>query len=181
MYKHAHKKNNVYIIQCTATKLVKIGRSRQVEKRLSALNAISPTKLKLLKIFHDVDENLEVRLHNRFQKYQHKGEWFSPKILPLLLNSRKPEKKKIGDVYLIASGSKMFAVKIQSAESWGWKARAIHNNRKFSIPEYKPLFPLCKKCQRAARKFRFSPSLKKLKNFDKPPSIKQNTINQGVF
>jgi len=74
---------DLYIIQSNVTGAIKIGRSKDVHKRLKQLQTGSPHRLKIL--IHVPDKgHLESTLHNRLRDHQLKmtGEWFSPDCLP---------------------------------------------------------------------------------------------------
>ncbi len=67
----------IYFIQCEDNGLIKIGFSNDIEKRFNSLRTQSPARLKLLKHMEGGVE-LEAKLHNKFKKYRHHGEWFEP-------------------------------------------------------------------------------------------------------
>ncbi|HYF49087.1 MAG TPA: helix-turn-helix domain-containing protein [Planctomycetota bacterium] len=69
---------SVYFIQCaTEPRLIKIGHSGSVNKRLSELSYMSPVPLAILGV---VPGGLarEKELHRKFRRFLHHGEWFSP-------------------------------------------------------------------------------------------------------
>lgn len=67
----------IYFVECSVTKLVKIGVSNNINLRLSSLQTGSPTPLTLLGavVF---DKSLEGKLHKHFSKHNSHGEWFHP-------------------------------------------------------------------------------------------------------
>lgn len=83
----------VYFIRCGDTDLIKIGKARNVETRLDALQTGCPYKLNIfIKIKCKSEEQAfqtEMKLHKILSCHRFRGEWFK------LPNS---EIKKIGDV-----------------------------------------------------------------------------------
>lgn len=67
----------IYFIQNTETKHIKIGYSDNVRRRLSDLQVTSPHELSILTICEG-DIELEKELHNKFNDYYVRGEWFNP-------------------------------------------------------------------------------------------------------
>lgn len=65
----------VYLIGCEANTLVKIGRSVDVQERLTALRTMSPVPLALLWQTLGGAE-LETALHRHFEDQRSHGEWF---------------------------------------------------------------------------------------------------------
>lgn len=63
-----------YIVEAVGQGIVKIGKSRDIEKRVSALQTSNPHRLRLLKVF---DADIESELHERFAVFRRAGEWFS--------------------------------------------------------------------------------------------------------
>ena len=68
---------SVYFIQGEVTKLIKIGYTNDVQKRLKALQ--QSEELTLLKQMDDVPRAYETVLHQRFSHLCARGEWFRPK------------------------------------------------------------------------------------------------------
>jgi Fe2+ or Zn2+ uptake regulation protein len=68
-------KNYVYFIKNESGKMVKIGYSKNPEKRLKMLERTLPMSLELV-YFMPGSELREKRLHEKFSKYRIKGEWF---------------------------------------------------------------------------------------------------------
>lgn len=66
-------KTNIYMVKCG--NYVKIGKAKDVQKRLSQLQIGSPQKLELIGSTF-VDEAMEFYLHNKLEKYRVRGEWF---------------------------------------------------------------------------------------------------------
>ena len=67
----------VYFVQAKQLKLIKIGVTKNLKSRLSALNTGCPDDLKVLKIIQG-DVSLEKLLHEKFAHLRVKGEWFTP-------------------------------------------------------------------------------------------------------
>ena len=68
---------SVYFIQGEVTKLIKIGYTNDVQKRLKALQ--QSEELTLLKQIDEVTRAYETELHQRFSQFCARGEWFRPK------------------------------------------------------------------------------------------------------
>ena len=64
-----------YYIQGEVTKLVKIGKTRDLKTRLKNMQMASPDRLVVLKA-HTGD--VEKTVHNAFRRFRLHGEWFSP-------------------------------------------------------------------------------------------------------
>ncbi len=75
------EEGSVYLIQGETTKRIKIGWSKNVEKRIKALE--SSEKLRLLYEIIGVTKDDEKALHTLFQDYRIKDEWFEPHKLIL--------------------------------------------------------------------------------------------------
>lgn len=77
----------VYFILNSENNAIKIGRARDIEKRLRSLQTASPVELELLKTLQVESESqaqvLERELHCRFEHLRLKGEWFKaePELL----------------------------------------------------------------------------------------------------
>lgn len=67
----------VYFVQARQMKLIKIGYSSNVQKRLKALSTGCPDGLDLLCVIKG-DQKLEGKIHQRFAADRVKGEWFKP-------------------------------------------------------------------------------------------------------
>jgi hypothetical protein len=65
----------VYVVGGPGSPLVKIGRSRNVSRRLADLQRMSPVVLAVLGVFHG-GSDLEAALHRRFRHQRAHGEWF---------------------------------------------------------------------------------------------------------
>lgn len=65
----------VYFVQCTVTKRVKIGLSKDPHARLRDMQVGCATKLRLLAVTEG-DYEYEQSLHARFRRYRLHGEWF---------------------------------------------------------------------------------------------------------
>jgi T5orf172 domain len=86
--KLAHQAHFVYFIQNEDSNAIKIGRARDLGKRIKALQTSSPAKLKILQTIQlnnsKEAEVLEKSLHQQFRSIRVAGEWF--KAEPDLLN-----------------------------------------------------------------------------------------------
>ena len=69
---------SVYIIHAPSSKRVKIGQSRQVYKRFSAIRTMAGTDVKLIAV---LDKEDELHLHKRFAARRIVGEWFDESVL----------------------------------------------------------------------------------------------------
>lgn len=69
---------SVYLAHAPSTGRVKIGRSRQVYKRFSALRAQSGADLELIAV---LPQESELNLHKRFADRRLNGEWFDESVL----------------------------------------------------------------------------------------------------
>jgi hypothetical protein len=80
----------VYFIHSEESNAVKIGRAKDVEKRLKSLQTAHPHELKVIKIFKlkggKAAQELESSLHQKFDHLRLSGEWF--KAEPELLDYR---------------------------------------------------------------------------------------------
>ncbi|HEY9699093.1 MAG TPA: GIY-YIG nuclease family protein [Trichocoleus sp.] len=78
--KLAHEAHFVYFILNEDSNAVKIGRAKDMHKRMKALQTSSPAKLKLLKSVQvegrKEAEQLEQSLHKQFSEIRLAGEWF---------------------------------------------------------------------------------------------------------
>ena len=70
------KKDNLYIIQSDKSGMIKIGRSKDPNKRLKQLQTGNPNKLKLIASFKDMGWR-EKLLHERLSEWSEQGEWFN--------------------------------------------------------------------------------------------------------
>ena len=68
--------DNLYIIQSDVTGMIKVGRSKDPQKRLKQLQTGNPNKLKLIASFKGEGWK-EKTLHERLRRYRLEGEWFS--------------------------------------------------------------------------------------------------------
>jgi len=76
-FEESKRYGKIYFIQGELTKLIKIGFTSDLKKRLESFEYCSPDKLILLG-FMPGDEKMEAKLHNTFKRYHHHGEWFRP-------------------------------------------------------------------------------------------------------
>lgn len=65
-----------YIIQDPSTKLIKIGKSTNIQERVKSLSNTSGRKLNILLV---IETDIERELHNTFSRYRGIGEWFNDK------------------------------------------------------------------------------------------------------
>jgi hypothetical protein len=72
---------NIYVIQSIIGGPVKIGKSNDIDHRLSTFQMGSPFELKVIKLYENVSHKVEKHLHKHFNKYRLHGEWFSEDIL----------------------------------------------------------------------------------------------------
>ena len=81
------KVHYVYFILNRDSNAIKIGRARDIQKRLAALQTASPAELELLKAVQVrtgfQSQQLEVILHSKFRHLRIRGEWFraEPELL----------------------------------------------------------------------------------------------------
>ena len=80
-----NKMNNddLYIIQSDLTGMIKIGRSKDPQKRLKQLQTGNPNKLKLIVSFKG-DGWKEKILHERLRRYRREGDRGSQQVRPAL-------------------------------------------------------------------------------------------------
>ena len=78
--------NYVYIVEAESTNRVKIGFSKNPERRIKDLNGGSPVALHLLCLLKVASPSAEKLLHRLFEKDRIKGEWFrkSDQIMHLI-------------------------------------------------------------------------------------------------
>ncbi len=80
----------IYFIYSQESNAIKIGRAKNVEKRLKSLQTAHPYPLKLLKTFKvkggKAAQELEKTLHQKFDHLRLLGEWFQaePELLDFL-------------------------------------------------------------------------------------------------
>jgi predicted GIY-YIG superfamily endonuclease len=92
--KLSHQAHFVYFIQNEDSNAIKIGRARDLSKRMKALQTSSPAQLKLVVAIQVNDskeaEDLEKSLHRQFWKIRISGEWFraEPELLEYIQNQR---------------------------------------------------------------------------------------------
>ncbi len=75
---------HVYFVQQSATLSIKIGFSKDPQKRISDLQVANAQKLKLIGLI-DATRKQEQELHKQFARYRLEGEWFSPEVLSDIL------------------------------------------------------------------------------------------------
>jgi hypothetical protein len=69
------KNDSLYFIQSDLTGMIKIGRSKDPQKRLKQLQTGNPNKLKLIASFDRMGWR-EKALHEHLSKWSLEGEWF---------------------------------------------------------------------------------------------------------
>jgi excisionase family DNA binding protein len=81
--------------------LIKIGRSKNPEKRVAYFQAHSPVPLSLL-FFMEGDAKLESKLHRRFSEFRRHGDWFEPsgEILKFIEEQREALLQNVGEPLL---------------------------------------------------------------------------------
>ena len=72
----ATKTTKTYIVRNNTNGLIKIGRSRDVERRVRSLSTAAGSELELL---CTIDKDIENELHHKFSNYRTTGEWFDDK------------------------------------------------------------------------------------------------------
>jgi len=77
---------NMYILQATGSGLIKIGVSKNIEKRLVALQTGSPFKLIVVRLIDKIPFLLEKELHDQLSGYRLHGEWFKEDVLAFIDN-----------------------------------------------------------------------------------------------
>ncbi|MBI3936395.1 MAG: GIY-YIG nuclease family protein [Betaproteobacteria bacterium] len=75
----------VYFVRAVGGGAVKIGRSRNIDRRITELQDACPHKLELVGSI-DGDETVESLMHERFQAHRIRGEWYDERILGDVLN-----------------------------------------------------------------------------------------------
>ena len=68
-------KDHLYIIQSDFTGMIKIGRSKDPQRRLKQLQTGNPNKLKLIASFKGQGWKEKI-LHENLEKFRKEGEWF---------------------------------------------------------------------------------------------------------
>lgn len=68
-----YKKYNTYILLNPENNFIKIGRTKNIEKRISCLNSEFKTEMVLIALFKD---DIESKLHIKYQDNRVFGEWF---------------------------------------------------------------------------------------------------------
>jgi hypothetical protein len=80
------RKYKTYILRGKATRLIKIGKSMNPEKRVADLQCASPDKLILLLV---IDKDYERSFHRACDPWRAHGEWFRPYAIQILKNHFK--------------------------------------------------------------------------------------------
>lgn len=79
------EKTNIYFLLDKSANAVKIGRSKNPTMRKEQLQTGNASKLKLLYVIENVQENMEKHIHGVCQRYHVQGEWFDKSVLEHLL------------------------------------------------------------------------------------------------
>jgi hypothetical protein len=87
---------NTYIIQGEQTRLLKVGRSKEVYQRLYDMQVGSPDKLHLLLT---IAGDFEQKIHQACDPYRSHGEWFYPQALSRICRILKILKSKGVQIY----------------------------------------------------------------------------------
>src|SRR3972149_5875499 len=97
------RSNCIYFISCDALSLIKIGRSADVNKRLSHLQVSVGADLRIIKAV-PADPWVEIAVHNKFRHLRVRGEWFKAdkELLDFIADFKAPERTlSIGEEYRI--------------------------------------------------------------------------------
>ena len=79
-------RTKIYFIENTETRRIKVGfTTSSVTLRLAQLQTGSDSELRLLGVVVSTDGLTESRLHLRFAEWHYRGEWFTPEVLPMVL------------------------------------------------------------------------------------------------
>ncbi|MEW6492598.1 MAG: GIY-YIG nuclease family protein [Cyanobacteriota bacterium] len=85
--KLAHQAHFIYFILNEDSKAIKIGRAKNLEKRMKSLQTSSPAELKLIKSIQVAGgkkaQELEQSLHQQFKEIRLAGEWFKAEAILL--------------------------------------------------------------------------------------------------
>jgi len=92
---------NIYFVK-NQNNHVKIGRSKNIEKRLQELQTGNSKDLKILYYIENIPEHFEQHIHNISNKFHIQGEWFDIRIIEFLFknpwfkeNVKKYEQKQL--------------------------------------------------------------------------------------
>jgi len=67
---------NIYFLVADELNLVKIGRTKDVKKRVDFINTSSPVELELVSVLRGIDPIQEQLIHEKFKVLRVRGEWF---------------------------------------------------------------------------------------------------------
>src|SRR3972149_780868 len=88
------RSNCIYFISCDALSLIKIGRSADVNKRLSHLQVSVGADLRIIKAV-PADPWGEIAVHNKFRHLRVRGEWFkADKELLDFIATLRPQRER---------------------------------------------------------------------------------------
>lgn len=75
LYVFQNLMRTVYFVDAPGTGVIKIGKTSDLEKRMTTLQTMCPVRLQLLMTIQ-YDDDLERRIHNHLADYRAHGEWF---------------------------------------------------------------------------------------------------------
>lgn len=99
---------HVYFIKNTFTNNYKIGKTKNLDKRLKQLQTGCDSQLIIYKYIETINFKTETHIHNYFKKYKILGEWYNitsndiDKIIELIDGSHNYEKLSMKDLRLVA-------------------------------------------------------------------------------
>lgn len=76
MLKRDPNLTNIYFLVAEELNVVKIGRTKDVTKRVNFINTSSPVELELVSVLGGVDPIQEQLIHEKFKVLRTRGEWF---------------------------------------------------------------------------------------------------------
>jgi len=86
------KEDHLYLIQSDKTGMIKIGRSKNPQRRLKTLQTGNPNQLRLIYVYEGKGY-LESSVHEELDRWRRKGEWFDYQCvgsIPLYLYDELP-------------------------------------------------------------------------------------------
>lgn len=75
----------VYIIRAVGTRMIKVGITNDVDRRLSEIQSMCPVRLDVEDLLHGVDQTVERTIHFLMCQHRSHGEWFHEMALPIAL------------------------------------------------------------------------------------------------
>jgi hypothetical protein len=76
----------VYVIGNDYIPFVKIGKTKNIKKRLMELQIVSPYQFNIKLLLNDKYKTLEKYLHNELKEYNVRGEWFTLDVITIIKN-----------------------------------------------------------------------------------------------